>query len=93
MGRKEKKAEEKRILAELDEAVQAEHGEERTPSERGEKIMHCPRCKSVMQQGVCPTCGHKIYLPMSEEKRKKIKGIATIVCLAIFIVLFALIKR
>ncbi len=92
MGRKEKKAEEKRILAELDAAVKAERGEEPSQNEK-EQELHCRRCRAVMKEGVCPTCGFRIYTPMSEEKRKKIKGIATVVCLAIFIVLFALIKR
>ena len=51
--------------------------------------------KDIMQvvrsfDGVCPTCGHRIYVPMSEEKKGKIRFIVTCVAMAIFVVIFVL---
>ncbi len=101
---KKKREEEKRILEELRAATEGEKvSAESADSAEGaasageflpkkEEILHCRRCKSVMKNGVCPTCGYKTYVPMDEDKRKKIKGILTVVCLAVFIVLFAVIK-
>ncbi len=56
------------------------------------KTLHCRRCNTLMEGGVCPTCGYKVYVPMDEAKRKKIRGIMTVVCLAVFVVLFVAIK-
>ncbi len=87
-----RKEEERRILAELDEAVKAENekGGEAQPKE-AEK-MRCPRCKSVMEKGVCPACGHKIYIPMDEGKRRRMKRIITVVCLVAFAIIFVVMK-
>lgn len=107
--RKEKKAEEARILAEmkaaLEEAERAENagnaenekmeGEKTgacTPARSGnvsqEPTYHCRRCKTVMQKGVCPTCGFKMYVPMDEKKLSKIKLVLTAVGMAIFVAIF-----
>ena len=51
-------------------------------------VVHCKRCKTLMEKGVCPTCGYKIYVPMDEEKRKKIKLAMTVVAVVVFIALF-----
>ncbi len=89
--RKEKREEERRVLAELDEAV-AKEKESASPQkpqeEDGEQKIYCRRCKSVMQKGVCPTCGYKIYIPMDEGKRKKIRLIVGAISIAVFLVLF-----
>ncbi len=114
--RQEKKAEEKRILAEFETALKEErasdleskHANASEKEETGEKKkkktsfyasadperVHCKRCKTLMEEGVCPVCGYKIYQPMSEEKRRKIKGIITVVALAVFAVflVFGLMK-
>ena len=47
--------------------------------------LHCPRCKTVMEKGVCPTCGHRIYVPMDRAKQNKIKLISTCVLMAVFV--------
>ena len=61
------------------------------PKEKnGEKQLHCPRCKSVMEDGKCPTCGHYIYVPMDKEKRNKIRLIVGGVCIVGFVILFVL---
>ena len=54
--------------------------------------IHCPRCKTVMENGKCPTCGHYIYVPMDEKKRKKIRLIVGGVCLVVFAVLFVVLQ-
>ena len=104
--RKEKKAEEARILAEmkaaLEEAERAENeekGEESTCAPKREEqsapqepTYHCRRCKTVMQKGVCPTCGFKMYVPMDEKKLGKIKLVLTAVGMAIFLAIFLYIQ-
>lgn len=105
--RKERKAEEKRVIAEFEAALEEERKgaeSEEAPQNQQQKSkkaktsfyasadperVHCKRCKTLMEGGVCPVCGYKIYQPMSEEKRQKIKGIITVaalVVLAIFLV-------
>ena len=51
-------------------------------------VIHCRRCGTQMENGVCPACGFKIYVPMNREKQQKIKLVATIVLMAIAVVLF-----
>ena len=50
--------------------------------------VHCKHCKTLMENGVCPSCGFKIYTPMDAKKREKIKLITTIIGFAIFFVIF-----
>lgn len=119
--REEKRAEERRIIAEMEAAMQekedaekgqAEQGEkgeetpqtsENAPSENSKKEeksaqekkkrFHCPRCKTLLgDDGLCPTCGYKMYIPMDEKKRNKIKLIITVVAMAVFVVLFVLLQ-
>jgi rubrerythrin len=56
------------------------------------QTVHCKRCKTLMENGVCPTCGYKIYMPMDEEKRKKIRTVVSVVCVAAFVVLFLILQ-
>jgi rubrerythrin len=108
--RAEKKAEEARIIAEMEAAVreqreteQAEDREKQTPSIRKSnnsglfldvtpEQIHCRRCKTLMENGVCPICGFKVYVPMSKEKQNKIKVIATAVAMAVFVVIFVIMQ-
>ena len=93
--RKEKKEEEKRIIAQFEEGLKEERGGVEKESSVSSSIepdkLHCRRCKTLMEEGVCPVCGYKIYQPMSEEKRRKIKRVITVVALAVFVV-FLVIK-
>lgn len=57
-----------------------------------EKTMHCPRCRTVMENGKCPTCGHYVYVPMSNEKRSKIRLIVGGVCVIGFVILFVIMQ-
>ena len=103
MTSRERRAEERRILAEMDEAMQEqsvqkqETGEEtagkdvKTKKKQDDSMpstLHCKRCKTVMENGVCPACGFKVYVPMDEEKRKKIKLALTVVGFVVFIIIF-----
>ncbi len=96
--RKERKQKEAEMLQEFDDALEKERGEEgqmRTVGERDlptDKV-HCKRCKTLMEKGVCPICGYKIYMPMDDEKRKKIRLVVTAVCLVVFVLLFAWIQK
>lgn len=108
MTSRERRAEERRILAEMDAAMA-----ERTPSESGKTAtaeqtetpkkdrgydssmpeqVHCKRCKTLMENGVCPLCGFRIYVPLSEEKRKKIRLWVGVVAIAVFLVLFVILQ-
>lgn len=85
-----KKDEEKRILAEMDAEMkkkEAETGVKPTDGTPAHK-MACPRCKGLMENGVCGTCGHKVYIPMDEKKRNKIRLIVGIVCVVAFVAIF-----
>ena len=104
--RKVKKAEEARVLAEmkaaLEEAERAENAENSTEENAApaqnekptpqEPTYHCRRCRTVMQKGVCPACGFKMYVPMDEKKMGKIKLILTAVGMAIFAAIFLYIQ-
>lgn len=89
---KKKREEERRILAELDAAVKKERAGREEQSQSKEEKFHCSRCKTEMKNGVCPVCGHTMYVGMSEEERKKIRRILTVVGLGIFAVLFLVLQ-
>ena len=112
--REEKREEERRIIAEMDEALQEkaesenvqnasqasrESGESApkaspTPkTDKNKNRYHCPRCRTLLEEdGKCPTCGYKMYIPMDEKKRNKIRLIVAAVCIAVFIVLFVILQ-
>ncbi len=99
---------ERRMIAEMDAAMWGKKpAHENTKSVKEEKPqtketvrakkdggqkLHCPRCKTVMENGKCPTCGHYIYVPMDKEKRNKIRLIVGGVCIVGFVVLFILLQ-
>lgn len=96
--RRQKREQERKILAEMETAMQEQRN---TPAPQAPPAetppttptVHCKRCKTVMEQGVCPTCGFRIYQPMDEKLRRKIRWIVTGVCLVAFVIVyFAFIK-
>ncbi|MBQ7912567.1 MAG: hypothetical protein IJ308_02335 [Clostridia bacterium] len=114
--REEKREEERRIIAEMEAAIQEKEERENpqsAPQERagtaerkpqpapasapksnkGKNRYHCPRCKTLLQEdGKCVTCGYKMYIPMDEKKRNKIRLIVAVVCMVIFAVLFVILQ-
>ena len=50
--------------------------------------IHCRRCKTLMENGVCPSCGFRIYVPMDKKKQEKIRLIVAGVCIAVLVVIF-----
>ena len=85
------------MKAALEEAERAEKGEDEgeesalTPAPATtpqEPTYHCRKCRTVMQKGVCPACGFKMYVPMDEKKLSKIKLVLTAVGMAIFVAIF-----
>ena len=38
------------------------------------ETMHCRKCGAEMENGVCPKCGYKVYVPMDEKKALKIRN-------------------
>ncbi len=89
---RKRREEERRILAELEDAVQKEReAKEETPAQE-EEIFHCRRCRAEMKKGVCPVCGYTMYVGMSEKERKKIRRIVTVVALVIFAALFLILQ-
>ena len=101
--RAQKKEEERRIIEEFENALAEERGAnqtepieteepkpQETPSREGK--IYCRRCKAVMEKGVCPVCGYRIYMPMDDAKRQKIRIITASVCLIIFAIIWFLSK-
>lgn len=97
--RQRKREEEQKILAEMDEAMKSgvktnEPTTENTENtSKASPVIHCKRCKTVIEKGVCPTCGFRIYVPMDDQKRKKIRWIVTGVCLIVFAILYFAVKK
>ena len=96
---KQRREEEKKILAEMDEAMKENVQKEETPKKTKSKIfgvfedktpeqLHCHKCKALMENGVCPECGFRTYVPMSKEKQQKIRLILTGVFVVAFVILF-----
>ena len=96
-------AEMKAALEEAERAEKAENGENvaeedasvptQTPQAASQApTYHCRRCRQVMQNGVCPTCGFKMYVPMDAKKLGKIKLVLTVVGMAIFVGIFIYIQ-
>ena len=108
MTARERREQERKILAEMDTAMAEKTGldenieteqepaakkkEQRKYDSTMPKQVHCKRCKTLMENGVCPACGFKIYVPMDEEKRKKIKLWMTVGAFVVFIVLFVILQ-
>ena len=105
--KRNRREEERRMIAEMEAAMwerkspaeqqaeqqkRAEERKGRVKSNETEQKLHCPRCKSVMENGKCSTCGHYIYVPMDEAKRKKIRLAVGIVCTVGFVILFVLLQ-
>ena len=95
--RQQKKEEEQRIIAEMEEALRETRGENTEKSKKSVytaelNTIHCRRCKTLMENGVCPTCGYKIYIPMDDTKRNKIRLITAIVFVIIGVIIFAISK-
>lgn len=48
--------------------------------------IHCRKCGTVMENGVCPKCGYKLYVPMDGKKLNRIRWIVGGICVAAFVV-------
>lgn len=93
-SRRERKEEERRIVEELglntpqkqSDAPKKSYGKDMP------EVMHCKRCKTQLDNGVCPVCGYKMYMPMDESKQKRIRLIVGGVCIVAFLILFFIIR-
>ena len=102
--REQKREEEKRIIAEMEEALKsntsvADGSAESNPTKQtnfyGEdipEVLHCKRCKTKLEKGVCPVCGFKVYVPIRKEKRDKIRTVVAFVSMVVFVLLFLLLQ-
>lgn len=95
MNRKQKQEEERRIIAEMEGALQGnksnaskEQTENRAYDDTMPDKIHCKRCKTLMENGVCPTCGFRIYVPMDKKQRDKMKLTLAIVLMTAFVAVF-----
>lgn len=52
--------------------------------------IHCQRCRTLMENGVCPACGHRIYVPMDKKKQDKIRLIVAGVCIVVLVIIFVI---
>ena len=75
----QRKEEEQKIIQTMESAMKEK--EQTSSTETRKKFydsttpeqIHCRRCKTLMEDGVCPTCGFRMYVPMDREKQKKIR--------------------
>ncbi len=99
---KNKREEEKRIITELEEAMGEQNKETQAEDaladskaasvEQGSLSIHCRKCRTLMENGVCPNCGHTIYVPMDKKKRERIRWIVGGTCILVFLILLLLTK-
>ncbi|MBE7079183.1 MAG: hypothetical protein E7380_04935 [Clostridiales bacterium] len=87
--RKERKEEERRILAELDaETLSTQNGEGYAVDEEGNPCAICPRCRSAVKGEKCPVCGYKEYRPISDKTRKTVRIALGVVLVGVFLVIY-----
>jgi rubrerythrin len=104
-SRAERKAEEARMIAEMDEAMDQNRAEKeenskneapmyKTNAKMGyePEVLHCRKCGTQLKDGVCPKCGYKVYIPMDEQKVKRIRLIVGCVCVALCLVVLIILK-
>ena len=89
---KKKKELEREIIAQMEEALQEQKAEKETeggtlPTESEEMQIHCHKCKVLMENGKCPSCGRTMYTPMDARQQRKVRWILTGICLVVLIIL------
>lgn len=84
----ERKEQEKEIMSQMNEAMEEQKTEQAENPKKNGVQQHCHRCKVLMENGRCPSCGQKVYTPMDEQKQKKIRWITTGIGLLVFLVIF-----
>jgi len=95
----QKRVEEEKILAEMDEAMKEKAKEEENKpklsailQDKTPEQIHCRKCQTLLQDGVCPTCGFRMYVGMDKEKQKKIRLITGGICLLVLLAILLLKK-
>jgi uncharacterized paraquat-inducible protein A len=94
--RAEKREEERKILEEMSEVMPAPkytggNKKKKYTNEYDEtmpKKIHCKHCQTLMENGVCPNCGHTVYVPMSKKKREKTRLIVAALLMVGAVILF-----
>ena len=84
----ERKQQEKEIMAQMKEVMQEEKPAQAEASKKNGMQIHCYKCKTLMENGKCPSCGHTVYVPMDEQKQKNIRWIAGGILFAVFLIVF-----
>ena len=98
--RAEKKEEERKILEEMGEVMpkpkytggNKKKKHENEYDETMPKKIHCKHCQTLMENGVCPKCGHTVYVPMSKKQRDKARLIIAAVVMVATVVLFVVLQ-
>ena len=96
--KKQKKEEEAKILAQMEEAMREDEQSdaENKPKRVGifkdktPETWHCHKCGVLMENGKCPQCGHTVYVPMDDKKKKTVRWIVGGVCIAALVIVFLL---
>lgn len=52
----------------------------------------CPNCGTESDTDFCAKCGKRFYVPMDEEKQRKIRWIIGVIAVAVFLVILAITK-
>ena len=98
----EKRAEEEKIIAEMEEAMRELNASKTEESlsteeiplgaeEENSNVLHCPKCGKVTDKGVCHSCGFRTYQPMDERTVKRVRLIVGGVLILAFII-FMIVK-
>lgn len=102
--KRNRREEERLMIEEMEKAMAENEGREyilpeKRPKEKKSRAdygdgvpqkIHCQRCRTLMENGVCPACGHRIYVPMDKKKQDKIRLIVAGVCIAVFVIIFVI---
>lgn len=88
-SRRERKEEERRILAEMDAAMmEIKKGESNEQEGAEESCEYCPRCRSAIEKNRCSVCGYRVYKPMSAKTRRTVRIVLGVVLIAVFALIF-----
>ena len=98
--KKNRREEEAKILAQMDEAMKENQPQNEEPPQKRIGLfrdntpenIHCHKCATLMENGKCPNCGHTMYVPMDDQKKKIIRWIVGGVCLAAALIVFIIMR-
>ena len=100
--KKTRKEREREIIAQMEEALRENEEQKKKAEGEGSQTenapqeempqLHCRKCKTLMENGKCPACGHTVYMPMDPKTQRSVRLALGIVCLVAFVVILLVTK-